>query len=567
MKTIKYIALLFSLIAVSLYGQNNNVPLPKIIPKSPEVAGIERYGEYPVSEYTGIPSINIPLYTIKVKDFEFPISLDYHATGIPVTQEATWVGLGWNLLAGGCISTIPVGVVDGINNTFAQRSDWVKILNYQSGAFPNGMARRFIEDGKRIWNCSAASSSTEIFTQTPDAILVEGMKGSGERDIFRVSLPGGNAFNICIEPLDKKFVYNGEKNKFMIVFNGLSLWTLIDEYGYIYYFSDMESYKSSSSVSETATWYLTKIMYNGQTLIEINYESAYVTYLPQISEYYSCKMIGNTPNPITPERNYSFYSYFKQLYIKSIVSPMDSVVFTTKATQRLDLRNAKILDKILIYERSTKAEIKRYEFEHNYFMGQSQGAETTSSSLDYVTKRLQLTKLTEKKGSDQIKGSYQFAYNTIALPYKTSFSQDFWGFYNGWDNSTGGVPIIASQYGDESLYSRYPVAEIKNCTYSQLTSAAASVGLDLNNLAKKMAPTTDDMTKVNNLRTITALKDAHVTTFWYKPLVGIIQVRDPSGKDIYFEYDSFNRLKNSYIMESGAKKIVEGYEYKYLIEQ
>jgi len=133
MKTLKYIALLISLSAVNfLYAQNNtDVPIPTIIPKSPEVMGMERYGEYPVSEYTGIPSINIPLYTIKIKDFEFPISLDYHAAGIQVTQEATWVGLGWNLMAGGCISTIPVGAVDG-PNSFASTSEWMRILNYAS---------------------------------------------------------------------------------------------------------------------------------------------------------------------------------------------------------------------------------------------------------------------------------------------------------------------------------------------------------------------------------------------------------------------------------------------------
>ena len=112
---------------------------------------------------------------------------------------------------------------------------------------------------------------------------------------------------------------------------------------------------------------------------------------------------------------------------------------------------------------------------------------------------------------------------------------------------------------------QYPIAEIKNFTYTQLKNIISETELD--NIAKKLAPAPADMDKINNLRTNAALKDAHITTFWHKPLVGLIQVRDPSGKDIYFEYDSFNRLKNSYIMESGAKKIVEGYEYKYLIEQ
>ncbi|MDR3056739.1 MAG: hypothetical protein LBU84_01195, partial [Prevotella sp.] len=65
MNTFKQILLLLSIFAINSYGQNNNgVNFPEIIPKSPEVKGMERYGEYPVSEYTGIPSINIPLYSI-----------------------------------------------------------------------------------------------------------------------------------------------------------------------------------------------------------------------------------------------------------------------------------------------------------------------------------------------------------------------------------------------------------------------------------------------------------------------------------------------------------------------
>ena len=107
---------------------------------------------------------------------------------------------------------------------------------------------------------------------------------------------------------------------------------------------------------------------------------------------------------------------------------------------------------------------------------------------------------------------------------------------------------------------QYPIAEIKNITYSQLTNIISAT--DLDNIAKKMVPTTADMDKINNLRDNTNLKDAHITTFWYQPLVGVVQVRDPSKRDIFFEYDTFNRLKSKYTKEDGVtKKIVEGYDY------
>ena len=57
-----------------------------------------------MSTYTGIPNISVPIYNIKYRDLTLPISLSYHAGGIKIEEEASWVGLGWSLNAGGVIS-------------------------------------------------------------------------------------------------------------------------------------------------------------------------------------------------------------------------------------------------------------------------------------------------------------------------------------------------------------------------------------------------------------------------------------------------------------------------------
>lgn len=79
-------------------------------PKSPTVAGLVQAIDCPVSYYTGTPEINIPLYTIPLRGLELPINLSYHASGIKVAQEASWVGLGWNLNCAGIVTrTIKCG--------------------------------------------------------------------------------------------------------------------------------------------------------------------------------------------------------------------------------------------------------------------------------------------------------------------------------------------------------------------------------------------------------------------------------------------------------------------------
>ena len=88
----------------------------KLTPLSPQAAMIQRFGNYPVDYSTGVPKISIPLYNIKIGDFELPISIDYHNSGIKVQDIATQVGLGWMLNAGGCISVMVKGGYDANDN-------------------------------------------------------------------------------------------------------------------------------------------------------------------------------------------------------------------------------------------------------------------------------------------------------------------------------------------------------------------------------------------------------------------------------------------------------------------
>lgn len=80
----RHTTLLLSLLIIIFYGQTNpggiiQNSLNSVAPKSPDAAALFRYTETPVSLYTGVPEINIPIYTIKKGDIEVPISISYHA--------------------------------------------------------------------------------------------------------------------------------------------------------------------------------------------------------------------------------------------------------------------------------------------------------------------------------------------------------------------------------------------------------------------------------------------------------------------------------------------------------
>ena len=92
--------------------------LKSVVHPSPQAAAYARYGEYPVDYSTGVPKIEIPLYTLDTGDYQLPISLSYHASGIKVTDVSTPVGLGWVLNAGGVISRTCRAVPDRVNGNY-----------------------------------------------------------------------------------------------------------------------------------------------------------------------------------------------------------------------------------------------------------------------------------------------------------------------------------------------------------------------------------------------------------------------------------------------------------------
>jgi hypothetical protein len=96
-----------------IYGQLPEVPKSVL---SPNVASLGLYGDIPVSYYTGVPNINIPLYEEVVNSFRLPISLSYHASGVIPDQRAGWTGINWTLQAGGVITRTIKDKPDEYNN-------------------------------------------------------------------------------------------------------------------------------------------------------------------------------------------------------------------------------------------------------------------------------------------------------------------------------------------------------------------------------------------------------------------------------------------------------------------
>jgi hypothetical protein len=92
-----------------------------LTPVSPNAAAFQKYTDIPVSLHSGVPNISVPIGEVKGRLLSCPISLNYHAGGLKVQEEASWVGLGWSLSAGSTITRMVRGLPDecthfGYNN-------------------------------------------------------------------------------------------------------------------------------------------------------------------------------------------------------------------------------------------------------------------------------------------------------------------------------------------------------------------------------------------------------------------------------------------------------------------
>ena len=104
--------LLITLLLFVSFGVGAQIYQPQFSTPSPNAASLGEFGRVPVSHFTGVPSVTVPLHEIEVGDFKYPITLAYHLSSVKPNAQPGSVGLGWSLLADACITRTVRGVYD-----------------------------------------------------------------------------------------------------------------------------------------------------------------------------------------------------------------------------------------------------------------------------------------------------------------------------------------------------------------------------------------------------------------------------------------------------------------------
>ncbi|WBV59888.1 DUF5977 domain-containing protein [Chryseobacterium camelliae] len=463
----KKLILFFSLSILSIYGQTNSSGLIQnsvnsTAPKSPDAAALFRYIETPVSLYTGVPNINIPLYTIKEGDIEIPISISYHAGGIKVTDEASSVGLGWSLNAGGRVSHIMAGANDfslyGYYNIYPKTAypqyggvTGCPQLPWNTSTY-NGT---FYTDWFMKIDNSSQSNSTiyEGYDFQPDlfSINLPNKSYKAYLDMAKTTKPGAIKFLIS-EQENINFKLIGSPNP-----GGNYNFQVTDENGLNYYFDQGEittretGWNTISGLSRI----LSKIEDTKGN--KVNFYSSNSIRNARLS---GCKNT-RTDFVYAPGEN---LGYFKENGLTDCTklladeSYLEKIEFTNGKiefnwTAREDVYNSKKLSSIKIYNNYKL--IKQYDFNYDYFiatdnLNTNQIATWLGASNNNIfTHRLRLLNITESITNEK----YSFEYNsTYNLPNKLSYSSDFWGYFNGQNNSDTFIPDPEKYIKGETVF-------------------------------------------------------------------------------------------------------------------
>lgn len=416
------------------------------IPKSPEAAAFEKYGNTPVNLYTGTTNIGVPIYTHQGREMSLPISLSYDASGIKVNQMASQVGLGWNLNVGGRISRTVNGLPD----------DYVSV----SGAYQT-MYSASVRN--MVTAINSRGLNTEFDTkQDLEAhfLFLEQISNNevdAQPDFYSLSVPGlSDMIALDINNNMNPVAVNNPRIKITKTHgtnNSLNSWTVTGEDGTKYYFTITEQTKTrqdavegiSSNIINThnSSWLLTKIESPNK---KDTYEFSYVSYgfWGQEPVGYTATVAINNINPYQTTYNaphkvsgISMPYTIKQQFLTSI-KHNGKVIVSNSLTNRSDTDGrSKRLNAIIIRD-PFGLQIEKASFTYSYF------GNTSSSNI--FDKRLKLDKVSfSGKLASSSEKVYRFEYHQpYNVPSRLSLAQDKWGYYNGADGNT----VLYPSYND-----------------------------------------------------------------------------------------------------------------------
>lgn len=296
--------------------------LPADVP-TPNTASLGRFGDVPVSYYTGRPQVGVPIYTLKVRDFSLPVSLSYDTGGVLVNSLPSWVGQNWTLNTGGVITRTVQGRYD--EWVYPKQKNLDNCKNYYQSL---GMLPQLISQKDNDYANLKKAVTYGTYDLAPDIFTFNFCGKTGKFFLDN----NGNWKVLSNENLEILFDYNNADNFITPLFSiypykqaidknqrkTIKGFKIRDAEGYTYEFGmKLNAIEFSTNIWHMSqneqneswhamSWYLTKISDRyGNDLVTFNYtRGAYIIQAYNSYEY----------NHVTENSSWSWYGHYGQEY-------------------------------------------------------------------------------------------------------------------------------------------------------------------------------------------------------------------------------------------------------------
>lgn len=405
-------------------------------PPSPEASALGRFDEIPVDKSTGVVNISIPLLDLNEGGISIPITLSYHAGGIRVQDDPSWVGLGWALSTGGIISRTVRGRPDEQAGGFFTNA--VKVPHYSAIYYG-------------LYNPT-------LFEQTHGLLqMLANNQMEYEPDLFYYSFGDKSG----------SFMFGNDMKIYTIPYNGLVIepifdtagvaqvdklkgFVILDDDGVQYFFGkvlDIEGDYTEKSQplnnggdplppQHVSSWRLQKIINVFTKAEAVFHYTSYNYTTPEI--FNESKTYKRLDNGLYNYEGYQVEEHTANmdlLQLNKIQMNNKTVTFTAVPEQT---GNKKLTGINYSVDNSDEPEVE-ITFVYSNF----------GNVNDELSSRLKLDTLLIKTEQTNKYKTYYFDYLTnLTLPDKNSKRIDHWGFFNGAYNSSL-LPNV--NYGEQWL--------------------------------------------------------------------------------------------------------------------
>lgn len=410
----RFFLLINIFIGLSAYSQIPNMP-------TPNAASLAVFGQYPPSSFTGVPLISVPVYDFNFNGLSLPIRLNYNTNIVKPDINASWVGMGWDISAGGSINRVINDKPDDVNfyvPIFRNNTGEASVGYYYNHSFlsasnwgDKSRVKAAVEDilnYKHNRNMYTSMNFIKDYSTDEYSFSVADINGSfylDDQGMWRVK--SKTAIRVVVNEED--FAYapvapwpaNGSipATYFPDVRYLLKI-TLIDTRGIRYVFGGVEEAIETNAwpVRSVKAWQITSVIFPTGQSITYTYEKPGKVYTSMRTHHHVVNGYSVYANvTVTP------------VYLKRIQTDLHDINFFRSESPGEFAK----LDSITVNDRLQNMRKHKYSFSYE---------NTPMSSL-----KLRLKSVSEQNINNQVAAKHTFLYNSANF---SGNNIDHWGYFN-----------------------------------------------------------------------------------------------------------------------------------------